>query len=122
MKRSITSILPLCLACGAPTGPIGGQLSVRTAPPLLELTNESPAPVYSFTIERQAATYTDWVPCTDAAHCAAIKTGAAASVPYTQIVGYAPGAREAIVYWWHLVPSDQATFQPDTLRAIVVTL
>jgi len=122
MKRPITSILVLCLACGNPTGPIGGRLAVRAAPPLLELTNQSPAPVYTFTIERQTAAYTDWAPCTDAARCAAIKTGVTASVPYTQIAGYAPGAREAIVYWWHLVPSGQATFRPDSLRAIVVTL
>ncbi len=122
MKRLTTVILFLCFACGNPAAPIGGQLAVRALPPLLELTNQSRAPVYVFTVERQAAAYTDWAPCTDPARCAAIKTGGTARVLYDEIVGYTAGAREAIGYWWHLVPDGQATLRPDSIRAKVVTL
>jgi hypothetical protein len=122
MKRPFLSLLALALGCANPTGPIGGRLSVRAVPPVLELTNQSPAPIYSFTIERGAAAYTDWAPCTDPSRCTAIRAGQTASMAYTQIAGYAPGAREAIVYWWHLVADAGTTFQPDSIRALIVGL
>ena len=44
------------------------------------------------------------------------------AVPYGKIVGYTPAAREAIVYWWHLMPDGGSGFRPDSLRAVVVGL
>ena len=122
MTRPSLALLALWLACANPAGPIGGRLTVRAAPPVLELTNQGATPIYFFTVERGAAAYTDWAPCTDASRCAGITMGQTASVPYTQIAGYAPGAREAIVYWWHLIARDQSTLRPDSIRAVVVTL
>ena len=122
MTRPSLALLALSLACANPAGPIGGRLTVRAAPPVLELTNQGAAPIYFFTIERGAAAYTDWAPCTDASRCAGITMGQTASVPYTQIAGYAPGAREAIVYWWHLVASGPSPSRPDSIRAVVVAL
>ena len=122
MKRSLFPLLALSLACANPTSPIGGRLTVRAAPPVLELTNQGAAPIYFFTIERGAAAYTDWAPCTDPSRCVGIKVGQTASVPYTQIAGYAPSAREAIVYWWHLIAGAQSTSRPDSIRAVVVAL
>ncbi len=122
MKRSFLTLLALSLACANPTGLIGGRLTVRAVPPILDLTNQSPAPVYVFTVERRAAAYTDWAPCTDPSRCAGITLGQTTSVPYTHIAGYAPGAREAIVYWWHLIAGAQSTFRPDSIRAVVVGL
>ena len=122
MTRPSLGLLALSLACANPAGPIGGRLTVRAAPPVLELTNQGAAPIYFFTVERGAAAYTDWAPCTDASRCAGITMGQTASVPYTQIAGYAPGAREAIVYWWHLVVSGPSTSRPDSIRAVVVAL
>ena len=123
MKPALVSIaLCLALACGTPTAPVGGQLTVRAAAPMLELTNHSPAAIYTFSIERGAAAYTDWAPCTDPANCAAIGIGESATLPYSQIAAYTSAAREAIVYWWHLVPGGPTGFMPDTIRAVVVTL
>ena len=122
MKRPYFALLALPLACANPTGPIGGRLTVRATPPVLELTNQGAAPIYFFSIERGAAAFADWAPCTDPSRCAGITMGQTASVPYTQIAGYAPGAREAIVYWWHLIARDQSTLRPDSIRAVVVAL
>ena len=119
MKRPSLTLLALVFACA---GPIAGRLTVHAAPPILELTNQSPAPIYFFAIERGADAYTDWATCTDPSRCTAIKVGETASVPYSQIAGYAPGAREAIVYWWHLIDGSHATFRPDSIRAVIVAL
>lgn len=123
MNRPIVSAaLSLALACANPASPHGGQLTVQATPPVLELTNQSAGPVYYFTIERGAAAYTDWAPCTDPVHCTGIKPGQSATVGYAVIVGYTVDAREAIVYWWHLVPGGTTGFRPDSLRAIIVGL
>ena len=123
MKAALVSIaLCLVLACGSPLGPTGGQLTVRAAHPVLELINHSPAAIYTFPIERSAAAYTDWAPCTNPTSCAGIGVGQSATLPYGQIAAYTTAAREAIVYWWHLIPGGPTGFQPDTIRAVVVTL
>ena len=123
MKLSfVSAIICFTLACANPTATIGDTITVRAAPPVLELTNQSPAPVYSFIIERGTAAYTDWAPCTDPAHCGATGVGRTSSVAYTQIAGYSVDAREAIVYWWHLVPGGETGLRPDSVRAVVVGL
>jgi len=114
--------LVITAACSNPTGSIAGPVAVRATPPVLQLTNNTTAPVYAFVIERRAAAYTDWAPCTDAAACPGIVSGATVAVPYGKIVGYTPAAREAIVYWWHLMPDGGSGFRPDSLRAVVVGL
>lgn len=122
MKRLIVSAsLASLLACGSPTGAASGELVVHATPPVLELTNHSPAPIYSFTIDRGAAAYTDWAPCTNPTTCAAIGVGGTVSLAYTQIVGYSSASQEAIVFWWHLVP-DRNGFGPDSVRAVIAAL
>jgi hypothetical protein len=118
----VSTAVSLALACASPTTPNGGQFTVQASPPVLELSNHTPAAVYSFPIERGAAAYTDWAPCSDPTRCAAVRVGQSTTVAYSQIAGYTAAAREAIVYWWHLVPGGPTGFQPDTIRAVVVTL
>ena len=123
MRYSLVSFaLGLALACGSATGPIGGNLAVRAAPPVLQLSNESPATVYTFSIEGGLAIRANWAPCSDPAHCGGLKPGETEEVQYAQIAGYAPGATHAIVYWWHLVPDGSTGFRPDSIRAVPVTL
>jgi hypothetical protein len=123
MRYSLVSFaLVLALACGSATGPIGGNLAVRAAPPVLQLSNESPATVYTFSIEGGLAIRANWAPCSDPAHCGGLKPGETEEVRYAQIAGYAPGATHAIVYWWHLVPDGSTGFRPDSIRAVPVTL
>lgn len=122
MNRPFFALLALAVACANPTGPIGGRLAVRAAPPALELTNQSPAPIYYFTLALGSVGYALAPPCTDPSRCTAIKAGQTASVPYAQIPGYTADAHEAIVYWWHLIPGAQTGFRPDSIRTVTVGL
>jgi hypothetical protein len=118
----IGTALFITVACGSPTTLIEGRLAVQATPPVLQLTNQSPAPVYSFATERGAAAKSNWAACTDPARCAGLAPGTTTALPYTQIASYTPAAREAIVYWWHLIPATGMGFRPDSIRAVVVTL
>lgn len=118
----VGAALTTLLGCGSPTGTASAGLLVRAAPPVLSLTNRSSAPIYSFVIDRGAAAFTDWAPCTDPGTCPAIKVGETSSLGYAQIVGYSSTSTEAIVYWWHLVPDGTNGFRPDSIRNVVTTL
>ena len=109
-------------ACGSSTGPIADRLVVTAAPPQLQLTNESPAPVYVFAIESGLAMRANWGPCTDPATCRGIPAGATDELAYSGIAGYTESATHAIVYWWHLVPRDGGGYAPDSIRAVGVEL
>jgi hypothetical protein len=121
LPRVVFGVLVCIVACADPTAIIRGRIAVRAVSPDLQITNQSGVPVYSFIVERAAAAHTDWAPCNQPTLCAGIAAGATANVPYSQIVGYTSGAREAIVYWWHLRASSVG-FQPDTIRAVVIAL
>ncbi len=118
----VGAVLVLALACSNPAGPQGGSLTVTRAAPSLELTNGSQAPVYYFAIESGARAYTEWVPCVNSTYCPPLATGDRISLAYSQIVGYFPGAKQAVVFWWHVVPGPADTPQPDSVRAIIVDL
>jgi hypothetical protein len=122
IRFSVGAALVLTVACSNPTTPIEGEVAVRAVPPDLQVSNQTPTPVYSFIIERGAAAYTDWAPCNDPTRCTALAAGATTTLPYARIVGYTPAAREAIVYWWHLIPEGGAAVRPDSIRAVVTAL
>ena len=119
MNRILVSLGLLSLvACNSPTEPLG----VVAAPPSLKLTNPSDASIYYFIVERVYAARINWGPCANPRTCAAVPPHATSTVPYDDIGGYAPGAKEAIVYWWHLMPRGGTRFEPDSIRGIVVQL
>ena len=109
------------LACNSPVA-VGGTLDVSVAPTGLRIVNNSGAPAYFFAVERETAARINWAPCVDPEQCREVAVGAETTVPYTAVAGWAPGAHEAIVYWWHLVPETGDTFHADSIRALVVSL
>ena len=104
------------LSCAAPTDVIGGRLVVGVAPPVLHLTNRSPAPVYFFAIEGGLAMRANWGPCTDPAHCRGIAAGGSFALPLDDVAGYHAEAKTLLVYWWHLIPGGPTGFHPDSIR------
>ena len=119
MKRRLVWLcLVSMIACNAPTGPLG----VSAAHPSLQLQNSSATPIYYFAVERESTALIDWAVCTDAPACATVPAHGRTVVPYDQIVGYAPGEREAIVYWWHLEPLGAGQFRADSICVVVVGL
>jgi hypothetical protein len=118
----VGAALFITVACSNPTGMLGGRLAVQAVPPVLQLTNQSGALAYWVAYERGATAKISWAPCTDPARCAGLAPGATTTLPYTQIGFYTPAAREATVYWWHLIPATGTGFRPDSIRAVVVVL
>jgi hypothetical protein len=116
----VTAVLVLS-ACAEPTGLTVDRLATRISPSALELTNHTSTDVYWFAIERGFAARADWVACIDSTRCPPLVPGAGLSVPYASIGGYTPGAREAIVYWWHVLVTP-AGARPDTIQAVLVRL
>lgn len=113
----VSAALALTLACGNPTGPTP-SLSVRGITAAIELTNHASVAAYYFTIEQGAAAYTEWAPCI--AGCPSVAAAASVVIADTAIAGYFPGAKHAIVYWWHAVPGPADGLVPDSVRAILV--
>jgi hypothetical protein len=119
MRRTIVGILvALAAGCNSPTGPF--QITAGTGS--LRLANATEQAVYYVTIESETATRVDWIPCTNPSACAAVAPHGEKSVPYHDIMGYEPGDREAIVYWWHLEPVESGAFRADSIRARIVCL
>lgn len=121
--RLLASVAVLLLAgCGTTTFTLDGPLVIRNGAGEVELDNRTNAPVYTFVIERDAAARSMWGPCSNPATCDAISPGQERRIAYDDIAGYEPGADEAIVYWWHLVPAPGGGFAPDSIRSEVVRL
>ena len=122
MVVALGALSCLFSGCSNPLAPGEGAVAVLAIPPALHLTNQTPLPVYTFVIDRNTLAFTDWAPCRDPNSCAGIAPGATNVLPYSGIAGYSSDTREAIVYWWHLEPQSGGGFQPDSIRAVVVTL
>jgi hypothetical protein len=108
----------IALACEDPADLTAGELAVRVTPPVVELTNHTPAPVYFFAIEGGLAIRANWAPCTDPSRCRAVAPAGSLDLAFSQIAGYHTDAETAIVYWWHLIPGGETGFRPDSIRAV----
>jgi len=63
-----------------------------------------------------------FAPCVDQSFgCTRLTPGATVEVRDADIEGYAPGATEAIVRWWHVIP-DGGGFRVEKLHEVVVAL
>jgi len=118
----VTAALCIAVACSNSVGLTVERLAVQAAPPVLLLTNQSPAPVYYLAMNRASLAAANWAFCSDPTRCTGLNPGVSTSLPYAQIGGYTQGAREAVVFWWHLIPATGTGFRPDSIRAVVVAL
>jgi hypothetical protein len=117
----LTSALWLALGCASPTGPADSPLRVTAADAAVQLENLSERPVFYFVYERGAAALINWSACVEP-DCPAVAPGTRASVPYRAIGGYAPGKREAVVWWWEAVPGPADGPVASAVHAVVVGL
>ncbi len=119
---SVVSATLVVAACThEPTAVSDGALRVVTGTDALTLQNSSPAAINYFVVERGYAARINWAPCAGPS-CPAVPAAGTATVPFLEIAGYAPGAHEAIVYWWHTVLNGTSGFRVDTVRALVAPL
>jgi hypothetical protein len=118
VNRILSCLVAVLLAaCDSPVGP----LLVTARPPSLRLNNRSDSPLYYFIVERESSALVDWIVCA-LPSCPGVEPHSEKSIPYSQIVGYRDGEREAIVYWWRIVPVPSGGFRADSIRATIVGL
>ncbi len=113
--RVLCAILLLgSAACFQPLGPLDrGGVSVAATGSALRLTNQTQQPVFYAAFERGYLALILWAPCDDPEQCSRVEPGQTISIDYNSIGGYEPGAREAVVYWWHLIQKADGSFAPD---------
>ena len=110
--------------CGGPTDArvYNGPVRVRVSAPELRLSNTTGEPIYFRVIEQEIATLIDWMPCIDPVACPGVAVGETRRVPYSQIVGYESGRKEAIVYWWHLASKPGGGYAMKQFTSVVIRL
>jgi len=123
MRRLIAMVAALAIgSCSDPIAPESDLLRINVLPDALEIVNISQQPVYLFIAERNTLALLTWAPCTDPTTCEGIDVGKSMVVTYDAITGYFPGAAEAVVHHWLLIPNGASGFQPDSIRATIVPL
>src|SRR6266436_5779877 len=100
IRRVALCVVASLVGCNSSFAPV----DVVPQASALRIVNTSDAPIYYFLVERQSAALIDWAPCTNPSACSSVAAHGDAQVPFSQIAGYEPGEREAIFYWWHLLP------------------
>ncbi|MEJ7813150.1 MAG: hypothetical protein WKG32_22260 [Gemmatimonadaceae bacterium] len=104
-------------ACRSSSSPEQGtpSVSARATGSAFQFTNRTTREIFYFIVERKSAALVDWAPCL-APRCEnGIAPGATATIRYADVVGYAPGEREALFYWWHAVPGPNGLVA-DSIR------
>jgi hypothetical protein len=121
VKRLVPAVL-LLFACADPTGPRSDLLAAARRGASVELRNLTDDPVHYVVVEREYSASAMLALCTDPAVCPRVPPRGSLSVPFTEIAGYSPGAREATVLHWRLVPDPADGFAIDSVRALVTGL
>ncbi|HZG44484.1 MAG TPA: hypothetical protein VEY93_16145 [Longimicrobium sp.] len=107
MWKKLLALLALAVTSGCVTsrGPDPYPLqefAVAAAGDTLVISNLSAQPIYYAVLEEEFSTRARWAPCVPPAECPRVDAGQAARVPFASITGYQPGARKAMVFWYHL--------------------
>ncbi len=112
----------LLAACGGPTAPRSDlAVTVSTADAALHLSNRGSFSIGFFPVEAGESALILWAPCgPDIPGCLILRPGADTSISYSTVSGYYAGAKEALVYWWRLVPGPADGLVPDSMRVVKV--
>ncbi|HEU4557990.1 MAG TPA: hypothetical protein VFS20_09080 [Longimicrobium sp.] len=124
LLRLLASLVALVsfAACDSPTFRLEGPLAIEVGSGRVQLHNRTDATVYFNVVEREYTALADWIPCSNPAACDGIAPGERQSIAYDDIMGYEAGAKEAVVYWWSLVPAPGGGYSPDNIRSEVIRL
>jgi hypothetical protein len=105
--------------CGAPTGESNGALTVESDGVALRLHNGSIGRVHYMVVERSTLALINWAPCTGDG-CPVVDPLSTVVVPFGEILGYTPQAREAVVYWWPATSAERLQRNPDLIEWVAV--
>lgn len=124
----LTRALPLLwaltgLACEHALGPRSdGVLEATADGAQLRLRNVSTRPVHFTVFARDPGGGMPLFMLCVGPGCPALDPGAVEVVRYTDVGGYRPGTRAAVVYWWHAVRGVDSAWVADSIRELVVPL
>ncbi|HSJ62810.1 MAG TPA: hypothetical protein VK922_02775, partial [Gemmatimonadaceae bacterium] len=124
------AVLACCLAVGCgggsaePFGPFNSRPAYVQAGRVaagVQVTNTSQRPVaYAVWNRGWLALF---APCTNTGpECPRLAPGHSITVPVEEIAGWAPGATEAVVRWWHVIPDGAGGLRADDVHMIIVGL
>ena len=99
-----------------------GQVTIVKGGSRVRIANGREAPIFFFVVERETAAAINWAPCTNPDGCLRVDPGKIEMLQVTAIVGFRPDAEEAILYWWHLIPTEGDEFTVDEIRHTVFDL
>lgn len=99
--RRLPLLLPLlaALACSSATEPTGPVTAKAAAEGIL-VTNGTTRPIFYLAAEQGTLALLDFIECTDATRCPTIAPGETKSVPWDQVIGYAPNLSTYVLFWW----------------------
>jgi hypothetical protein len=110
------------LACTESTAPHTDLLRATAHTRQVRLASLSAEFVYFMVVEREFSALAQFVICRDPLSCPRVSPRETVHVQYSEIAGYQPGAREAVVLHWRLVPAESGGFAPDSVRGLVIQL
>lgn len=113
--------------CSSPFESSDEDVRASAANDVLTIENRSDEPVYYFLVERNQVAAVSWEPCArpdDPEGCPRIPAGGQVQLPYSEVIGYAPGQEDAKarIYWWHLVEAGVNRMTADRVRYLDVEL
>jgi hypothetical protein len=115
----VLAVSILSTGCKALTGESDDALTVVSERESLRLRNGSMGRVHYMVVEQGTAALINWAPCTGDG-CPAVRARSSVLVPYDEILGYSPEARNAIVYWWPSTSLERLQGDRDLIEWVVV--
>jgi hypothetical protein len=95
-----------------PNGIVAGTIVVRVENGVIILRNTTEFVVTYRLIEAETATRALFPVCTITS-CPRLAQGEERRIPYAEITGWSPAAREAILPWWRMIPQRDGSLTPD---------
>ncbi|MBA3557804.1 MAG: hypothetical protein H0W30_04305 [Gemmatimonadaceae bacterium] len=116
--RRLAPLLALLIACSSPTATENGLLSVSSRDGIVRITNRSAQPVLFILATRTHLELVEPLPCTKPGGCTpTLPGGSSIAVPFSEILGYEPGVRTAVLIHWLKVGAS-----PDDVYRTVLLL
>ncbi len=136
MRRTLRPILlaaPLALACAGSTSPAAGApaqtpsgiwagvVTASAGPAGIVARNQTERPVFYTAFERGTLAYVKWAPCVTGPSCRVMLQGATATLPWSEVSGYASGKQEYVFYWWQAITDPDGETRPGAVQSVIVT-
>lgn len=122
LKRALaaSALVLLAVSCDDPTYPVVNGIQSDFTAAGLVVTNYRPETIYYFAAEQAILARIDWAPCFGGLPCPHLDPGKSATISYEQLMWGVDGSQAAVLYWWRMVPDEDGSLRPDSLRSRVV--